>query len=76
MRQTCTLFAFRLVDAVPIRRGRIMAESLDAFGVHVIKRADAEPLSSLAARFDCVERLRPILLAVIPQHLRRELVQF
>src|SRR5262245_34223067 len=70
------LFAFRLINAVPIRRGRIMAEGLDAFGVHMIKRADAEAFSSLAARFDCVQCLRPILLAVIPQHLGRELVQF
>src|SRR5215831_7297295 len=70
------LFAFRLVDAVPIRPGRIMAEGLDAFGVHMIKRADPEPFSSLAARFDRVQCLRPILLAVIAQHLGRELVQF
>src|SRR5262249_9258411 len=70
------LFAFRLVDAVPIRRGRIMAEGLDAFGVHMIKRADAESFSSLEAGFDCVQCLRPTLLAVIPQHLGRELVQF
>src|SRR6516162_5397308 len=70
------LFAFRLINAVPIRRGRTMAEGLDAFGVHLIKRADAEPFSSLAARFDCVQCLRPILLAVVPQHLGCELVQF
>src|SRR5262245_49497507 len=69
------LFTFRLINAVPIRRGRIMAEGLDAFGVHMIKRADAEAFSSLAARFDCVQCLRPILLAVIPQHLGCELVQ-
>ena len=59
------LFAFRLVDAVPIRRGRIMAKGLDAFGVHLIERSDAETFSSLAARFDCVQCLRPILLAII-----------
>src|SRR5262249_62023202 len=70
------LFALRLVDAVPIRRGRIMAEGLDAFGVHMIKRADAETFSSLAAGVDCVQCLRPILFAGIPQHLGRELVQF
>src|SRR5262249_5426140 len=76
MRQTWTLFAFRLINAVPIRRRRIMAEGLDAFGVYVIERADAEAFSSLAARFDCVQCLRPILLAVIPQHPGRELAQF
>ena len=59
------LFALRLVDAVPIRRRRIMAEGLDALGVHVIERADAEAFSSLAARLDCMQCLRPILLAII-----------
>jgi hypothetical protein len=40
------------------------------------QRADAEPLPSLAARLECVERLGPILLAVVLQHLDRERVQF
>jgi hypothetical protein len=61
-----TLFALGFVDAVPIRRWRMTAESLDTLGIGVVERADAETFGSLAAKLDGRQRLRPILLAVIP----------
>src|SRR5579862_1047938 len=71
-----SLLRFRLVDAVPVRSGRIGAVSGDAFLIHVVESRDIEAVGDLTAAVDQIARLVPFLLAEAGQHLRVELAQF
>ena len=57
------LLRLGFVDAVPIRRRRIGAVSLDALDIHVVEPGDIEAVGDLAAALDQIERLIPFLLA-------------